>query len=216
MKLTKPVVLLLSGGIDSTVVLAQLHKKAIPVHALSFNYGQRHSVELEFAKRNAQKYAVAQHHIIAPDYKAMQQGNLLTDLSFTPKNYLEEALPRGINDCYVPGRNLLMLSYAAAYAEAHGLTDIYFAANADDALRFPDCSTTFISTLQALWQSCPNTQNIILQTPLLKYNKTQVIQNALALEIPLNDTISCYSPEEDLECGSCLSCIVKQNAIAQL
>lgn len=216
MSLSKAVVLLLSGGIDSTVVLADLCARAIPVHALSFDYGQRHGVELEFAKRNARKYGVTVHHIIKPDYKTMQKGNLLTDWSQSSANYQNEPLPEGITDSYVPGRNLLMLSYAAAYAEAQGLTDIYFAVNADDALRFPDCSAEFINALNAVWQTCPNTRDIHLKTPLLTYTKTQVLQKATVLGVPLDETLSCYTPIAEKECGICLSCTVKQNALAQL
>jgi 7-cyano-7-deazaguanine synthase len=109
-----------------------------------------------------------------------------------------------------------MLSYAAAYAEAHGLTDIYFAVNADDALRFPDCSAAFIEALNTLWQTCPNTMNLTLKAPLLESTKTQVVQQAITLGVALDQTLSCYTPVEDKECGSCLSCTVKLNALAQL
>lgn len=213
---SKIVILLLSGGIDSTVVLADLYAQKLNVHALSFDYGQRHSVELEFAKRNAEKYQVLMHHIIKPDYKMMQKGNLLTDLTKSTKNYQSAPLPEGITDSYVPGRNMLMLSYAAAYAEAYGLSDIYLGLNADDAQCFPDCSSSFIKALNAVWQTCGNTHNINIQTPLIKDTKKQVLQKAINLEVQLTDTLSCYTPIADNECGVCLSCTVKQKAMAQV
>lgn len=201
---TTEVILLLSGGIDSTTMLAQLTGEGKEVHALSFDYGQRHAVELEYAKRNAAHYQVATHHVIKIDYGPMAEGNILTG---------REA---EVNTVYVPGRNLMMLSSAAAYAEAKAIGDIYFAANADDGQRFPDCSQAFVSALNELWQSCSNTKGVKVHVPLIHLTKVDVIEKALALEVGLQNTMSCYTPSGQQACGQCLSCTLRKEAIKNL
>lgn len=207
------VILLLSGGIDSTTLLAQLRTEALNVHALSFDYGQRHSIELEFARQNAQIYNVLVHHVIKIDYSPMSSGNLLTDKQF---NNLQENGNNNKNSSYVPGRNLLMISHAAAYAEAHNINDVYFAANADDAQRFPDCSSLFVQAINKVWQSTHNTNQLRLITPYINLSKTEVIQLSKKLNVNLNMTLSCYSPTDKQECGTCLSCRLKQAAMNEI
>lgn len=206
---TLEAILLLSGGIDSTTLLAQLTAEGKKVHALSFNYGQRHSVELQFAQRNAAQYGVAIHHILKIDYFPMAAGNLLT------ANEVADATEKP-NPNYVPGRNLLMLSHAAAYAEALGINHIYFAANADDGLRFADCCPEFLAALNQLWQSCPNTKNINVKAPFITLSKAAVIAQSNKLGVNLQDTISCYAPVGETPCGICLSCVLREEAIIEI
>lgn len=205
-------ILLLSGGIDSTTLLAQLASTGIRIHALSFNYGQRHGVELQFAQRNAAKFGVAAHHIMRVDFLPMAAGNMLTDASWQPT---DAAIENQTNPTYVPGRNLLMLSQAAAYAEAHDIFDIYIAANADDGKRFPDCSDDFFTALNKLWQSCPNTISIQVITPFINLTKAEVVARSIKLGIDLEETISCYTPVGEIPCGTCLSCVLRKDAIIQ-
>jgi 7-cyano-7-deazaguanine synthase len=204
------VILLLSGGIDSTTLLAELTANKKLVHCLSFDYNQRHSDELIFAKQNAKKNGVVCHHVLNLDYAYMAEGNSLTD-----NKVLSSELPDddGPNHTYVPGRNLLMLSHAAAYAESKGIIDIYFAANGDDGKRFPDCSQSFISALNKLWQSCPNTARIYLHAPYIFMSKADVIRRGLELGVDFDQTLSCYSPVVNSACGCCLSCVLRQEAM---
>lgn len=206
------VILLLSGGIDSTTLLAQLRTTGKLVHALSFDYNQRNRIELSIAKRNAQKYGVTAHHILKLDYELMAVGNSLTDTRL-----LSNELPKGDapNHTYVPGRNLLMLSHAAAYAEAHRINDIYFAANGDDGHRFPDCSPAFADALNRLWQSCPNSASLHLHTPYISRSKADVIRKGLELGVDFDQTLSCYAPVDNSSCGSCLSCVLRKDAMNQ-
>lgn len=201
------VILLLSGGIDSTTLLAQLTAEGKRVHALSMHYGQRHAIELEYARRNAQHYIVAEHHIVQIDYAPMAEGNLLTGTTTTDTH-------TGAN--YVPGRNLLLLSQAAAYAEAKGINDIYLAANADDGLRFPDCSKAFLDALNQLWQSCPNTAGIRVHSPFINLRKAAVIAKSQKLGVQLQHTMSCYAPTAQQACGQCLSCQLRHEAMEDL
>lgn len=207
------VVLLLSGGIDSTTLLAELSSKGKKVHALSFDYGQRHQAELYFAGMNAGFYEVLAHHIVKLDLASIASVSLLTNPNMQATNYQGKTLPDRPDESYVPGRNLMMLSYAAAYAEAHHLNEIYFAANADDGLRFPDCSTSFMNKLNQLWQTGLNTAGIQVHTPFIHLTKAEVIQISMQLGVNLEHTLSCYAPSGNAECGICLSCLLKQDAM---
>lgn len=207
---TTECVLLLSGGIDSTTLLADLTAQGRRVHALSFDYGQRHSVELDFARDNARKYNVQVHQVLKIDYSRMAMGNALTDVDFTPGL---ESNPQNINSNYVPGRNLLMLSHAAAYAEAKELSEIFFAANADDGERFPDCNRQFFEGFNKLLQTCHNTANIQILTPYIDQSKSAVVQKSRLLGVDLESTISCYNPIGQNACGQCLSCRLREEAI---
>lgn len=207
------VILLLSGGIDSTTLLAQLVWEGKIVHALSFNYGQRHAAELEYAKMNAKKYVVAQHHIITLDLNAINSSSSLFSMGPTPVTYESGPLPSNPTTDYVPGRNMLMLSHAAAYAEAHGLSEIYFAANGDDSDCFPDCRAEFINAITQVWSSTKNTQSLRLRTPFISLRKHQVIEFAGNLNVALEDTLSCYAPIGKLACGKCFSCRKRDDAL---
>jgi 7-cyano-7-deazaguanine synthase len=210
---TNEVVLLLSGGIDSTTLLAQLIQDGKRVHALSFNYGQRHAAELEYAKMNAKKYGVVRHHIITLDLNAINLSSALFSTGPTPVTYESEPLPSKPTTDYVPGRNMMMLSHAAAYAEAHSLSEINFAANGDDADCFPDCRAEFIQALSGVWGSTVNTRALRLRTPFISIHKHQVVELAWQLNVDLEDTLSCYAPIGRQVCGKCFSCKKREDAI---
>ncbi|MBI3234689.1 MAG: 7-cyano-7-deazaguanine synthase QueC [Bacteroidetes bacterium] len=214
MKATE-VILLLSGGIDSTTLLAELSISGYKIHALSFDYQQRHHIELEFAQANTTKYQVYKHEIIELDIKAIAAHSMLTNQNIPIINYHQTELPKAKNETYVPGRNLLMLSHAAAYAQAHQIKDIYFAANADDGKRFSDCQPIFVAALNQVWQSCENTAGIKVHTPFITWSKAKVIQHSQQLGIDLELTISCYAPIDQNECGTCLSCVLKNEAMKE-
>lgn len=211
--INRKAVLLLSGGIDSTTLLASLSADAVEIHALSFNYGQKHLAELEFAKLHASRYGVANHIIFNIDFDSMAHASSLTNTALQPQFYTGVALPPHPTDVYVPGRNLLMLSYAASFAEAMGIHDIYFAANADDGLRFPDCRPVFFESLNALFKNTSHTQQLIIHTPFIHHTKREIIFKSKELHINLNETLSCYTPINGKACGQCLSCRVREEAM---
>lgn len=203
------VILLLSGGIDSTTLLAQLTNEGRRVRALSFDYGQRHGIELDYARKNAEKYGVISHVLINIDYVQMAHSNLLT----APESDISLEQRTGINPYYVPGRNLLMLSHASAYAETMNISHIYFGVNADDGLRFDDCSSAFLLILNQLWKNCAKTKNIEVLLPFITLSKVAVIEKARELGVDLNRTISCYNPKNDVPCTECLSCFLREEAL---
>lgn len=208
------VVLLLSGGIDSTTLLAELRKNQKSIHALSFDYGQRHWVELQYASKNAEFYKVTKHKIINLDLSQVNSSSSLLKRGEIVQQYNNGIIPQTISHEYVPGRNLMMLSMAASYAEAYNINEIYFGANMDDALRFPDCSLEFIEKLNVLWKCLPNTKNINLIAPYLNLTKAEVIRRSMELGVNLHNTISCYSPDfAGNECGGCLACCLKKKAV---
>jgi 7-cyano-7-deazaguanine synthase len=207
------VVLLLSGGIDSTTLLAKLHQEEKQIHALSFDYGQRHKIEIEYAKRNAKRYGVKKHYIIQIDAKAIAEVSSLTNYAFDPEKYIDNPPPDHPSSVYVPGRNLIMISHAASYAEANKLNEIYFAVNNDDAIRFPDCSKPFVSALNQFWQCVPNTRHLNLVTPFIDFSKAEVISLSMKLKVDISQTLSCYNPISNNECCTCLSCVLKKEAL---
>ena len=210
------VILLLSGGIDSTTLLAELKMKGCKVHALSFDYGQRHIVELDFARANADKYDVYKLTVIKLDLGAIATHSILTNQQIPAVDYHETPISNNRNPSYVPGRNLMMISHAAAYAEAHGIKDIYFGSNADDGRFFPDCQTEFVKAINKVWQNCDNTAGIKVHTPFINMSKVEVIEHGLHLAVDLTQTLSCYSPIGYEECGTCMSCLLKQEVMKEI
>lgn len=207
-------ILLLSGGIDSTTLLAELSLAGKKIHALTFDYGQKHKVEIEFARRNGKSYNVFQHKIIQLDTSVISGSSSLISPTLCPKTYKEKFVPNDQTDVYVPGRNLMMLSHAAAYAEAHSIREIYFAVNLDDRLRFPDCSPDFFESLnRLLFKTLKTGLTQFIVTPYLELTKAEVISRSRNLNLNLADTLSCYHPKGEIECGECLSCILKMEAM---
>lgn len=148
-KESKPVILLLSGGIDSTTLLAQLKKDGQSVVAISFDYGQKHGIELQYAKQNAQNYDVVSHTIIQLD-KALFQSSALVNNNINVTSYKNQDLPKGQVNAYVPFRNLIFISMAMSLAETMNITEIYLAFNEDDSHNFWDCKQGFVKHINAL------------------------------------------------------------------
>lgn len=205
----KPIILLLSGGIDSTTLLAKLKEDGYSIVAVSFDYGQKHSLELEYAKRNCRKYDVINHVIIQLD-KALFQSSALVNDDINITSYKDNILPKGQVNAYVPFRNLVFISMAMSLAETINITEIHLAFNEDDSHNFWDCKQDFIDNVNAL--SLLNT-NIKIQTPFINLSKAEVVRLANSLNVNLENTITCYQPNEAIECGVCLSCITKRKAI---
>lgn len=205
----KQAILLLSGGIDSTTLLAKLSNENYEVVALSFYYGQKHRIELNYAKINAEKYGVKKHYIIELD-KTLFKSSALVNSEIDITTYENNELPEGQVNVYVPFRNLLFISTALSLAETMKVNEVYLAINSDDNANFWDCRTDFIEKINAIAAS--NT-SIQIKTPFINLSKTEIVKLARQLNVDLNNTITCYQPNEAIECGVCLSCITKQKAI---
>lgn len=205
----KRAILLLSGGIDSTTLLAKLSSENYEVIALSFHYGQKHEIELHYAKKNAKKYGVKKHHIIELD-KILFNSSALVNQEIDITTYENDELPEGQVNAYVPFRNLLFISTALSLAESMKIDEVFLAFNSDDKANFWDCRTDFVEKINAIATS---NSSIQIKTPFINLSKTEIVKLARQLNVDLNDTITCYQPIEATECGICLSCVTKQKAI---
>lgn len=216
--MTKKAIVLLSGGLDSTTTTGIAKNLGFKVYALSFSYGQRHEIELEFAKKVAKKLNVYEHKIAKIDLRAFG-GSALTDEISVPKD--NENSNFNQNDAgkipitYVPARNTIFLSYALAYAEVIGAFDIFIGVNAIDYSGYPDCRPEFIETFEKLANlaTAAGTENkgtFKIHTPLIKLSKKEIIELGIKNGIDYSITHSCYDPiiENDkiISCGQCDSC----------
>jgi 7-cyano-7-deazaguanine synthase len=208
----KRAIVLLSGGLDSATCLLIARQEADEVFALSFDYGQRHRVELDRARSLATRYGVAGHRIIRLDHPA-PEGSALTDPS---REIPRHALRREpIPVTYVPARNTLFLAHAIAWGEAIGAGDIYIGANALDYSGYPDCRPEFLESFE-------NTANLgtkagiegalrfQIHAPLIAMTKGQIVALAASLGLDFSLTSSCYDPSpEGAPCGACDSCLLR-------
>jgi 7-cyano-7-deazaguanine synthase len=217
----KPAVVLLSGGLDSTTVLAIAKTEGYTPYALSFRYGQRHTVELEAAERVAQAQGVARH-VIADINLRVFGGSALTDDIAVPHHDSAEELGEGIPVTYVPARNTVFLSFALAWAETLGSSDVFVGVNALDYSGYPDCRPEYISAYETMANlatkaGVEGTQHLKIHTPLIDLTKAQTIERGLALGVDYSLTHSCYDPDEQgLSCGTCDSCLLRRRGFAEL
>jgi 7-cyano-7-deazaguanine synthase len=205
----KRAILLLSGGIDSTTLLAKLSSENYDVIAISFHYGQKHGIELSYAKKNAEKFGVKKHHIIELD-KTLFKSSALVNSEIDIQTYENNELTDGHVNVYVPFRNLLFISTALSLAETMSVNEIYLAFNSDDNANFWDCRNDFVEKINSIATS--NT-SIQIKTPFIELTKIEVVQLARKLNVDLNSTITCYQPIDSNECGICLSCLTKLKAL---
>ena len=208
----KQALLLLSGGIDSTTLLAQLSQDGYTVTALSFCYGQKHRVELAFARQNALTYRVERHEVVTLPPLLFSQSALV-DPAKPIEVYPDQEVAPGPVSTYVPFRNLVFLSQALSWGQSLGVDAVFAAFNADDHANFWDCRPLFIEQLNQL---VAGNASIQVQTPFIHLTKQQVIKKAHQLGVDLSQTISCYQPTDKEECGSCLSCVTKRKALQAL
>lgn len=212
---TKKAVILLSGGLDSTTVLAIAKSQHYECYALSFNYEQRHQIELEKAKIIAQTMGASDHKIAHIDL-SLFGGSALTDNIDVPKHDTVEELSNTIPITYVPARNTIFLSFALAYAETLGANDIFIGVNALDYSGYPDCRPDYIRAYETMANlataaSTEGGSPITLHTPLIDMTKAQIIQAGLRLNVDYSLTLSCYDPDKNGQaCGHCDSCLLRQ------
>jgi 7-cyano-7-deazaguanine synthase len=217
----KPAVVLLSGGLDSTTVLAIAKAERYTPYALSFRYGQRHTVELDAAQRVAKAQGVARH-VIADINLRIFGGSALTDDIAVPHHSSADELGEDIPVTYVPARNTVFLSFALAWAETLGSSDVFVVVNALDYSGYPDCRPEYISAYEkmanlATKAGVEGTQHLKIHTPLIDLTKAQTIVRGLALGVDYSLTHSCYDPDEQgLSCGTCDSCLLRRRGFAEL
>lgn len=210
-------VALLSGGLDSTTVLAIAKQRGYQVHALSFRYGQRHAVEIEAAIRIAASIGVASHRIVDIDLRAFG-GSALTDDIPVPKGGV---VAGEIPVTYVPARNTIFLAYALAWAEVLGTGDIFIGVNALDYSGYVDCRPEYIAAFQrmanlATRAAVDDKQGVVIHAPLISLTKREIVETGLRLRVDYALTRSCYDPASDgLSCGLCDSCRLRLKGFAE-
>jgi len=213
-------VVLLSGGLDSATVLAIAKSESYELHALSFSYGQRHVWELAAAKRVAACVGVMQHRIANIDLRAFG-GSALTDDIAVPKGRAPEEMSHGIPITYVPARNTIFLSFALAWAEVLGSSDIFLGVNALDYSGYPDCRPEYIAAFErmanlATKAGVEGRQHLTIHTPLIALTKAQIIARGIALGVDYALTSSCYDPSvSGAPCGACDSCLLRKKGFAE-
>src|SRR3954447_7867319 len=215
-----PAVLLLSGGLDSTTMLAYAVDRGFDVHAMTFRYGQRHSSEIEAARRVARHYGLRDHVVVDIDLRTFGGSALTADIA-VPKDRTDDAISTGIPITYVPARNTIFLSFCLAWSEVLGASDIFIGVNALDYSGYPDCRPEYIRAYQAMANlatrgGVEGTTPVRIQTPLLDLSKREIIELGLSLGVDYSLTLSCYDPTPDgVACGHCDACHLRQRGFAE-
>lgn len=211
---------LLSGGLDSATSLAIARRQGFECYCLSFDYGQRHRVELDAAERVAKQLGAKEHRIAAIDLR-MFGGSALTAPLDVPKDRPEQDMTRAIPITYVPARNTIFLSFALAYAEVIGSADIFIGVNAIDYSGYPDCRPEFIHAFETMANlatraGVEGTSRIAIHTPLIHMTKADIVRAALAFGVDVGLTHSCYDPDPSgRPCGRCDSCILRRKGFEE-
>jgi len=210
----KRAVCLLSGGLDSATSLACAIRDGFATYALSFDYGQRHKVELEAAKAVAARQGAVEHRTVKIDLRSFG-GSALTDAIAVPKGRDRHDMATGIPITYVPARNTVFLSIALAWAEVLGANDIYLGVNAVDYSGYPDCRPEYIQAFEKMANLATKAgveghQNLKIHSPLIELSKAGIIQLGLSLGVDYSLTHSCYDPVAGKPCGQCDSCLLRR------
>lgn len=218
---SRKAVVLLSGGLDSSTVLAIAREEGYETYALSFRYGQRHTEELDAAKKIAIDLGATQH-VIADINLAVFGGSALTDPALdVPHRTSVNDLDTGIPITYVPARNTVFLSFALAWAETLGSSDIFIGVSAVDYSGYPDCRPEYIEAYErmanlATKAGVEGTQKLKIHTPLIDLTKAETIRRGLDLGVDYSLTHSCYDPVDGRACETCDSCLLRGRGFAAL
>lgn len=219
MQSQRPAVVLLSGGLDSSVLLHYVARElhCPEIHALSFNYGQRHSRELNCANTQAQAADVRAHRVMDITFMGalIQTGSSLIE-GGVPVPDLDTLTAEELTQppTYVPNRNMMLLSMAAAYAEAHGITDLYYGAQAQDEYGYWDCTRTFLERINGVL-SLNRKSPVTVHAPFVGFSKSDTLKQGMALGVDFAQTWSCYRGGETA-CGTCPTCVERLNAFAAI
>ena len=213
-------VVLLSGGLDSSTVLAITRDQGFEPCALSLRYGQRHVYELVAAKAVARTQRIAKHVVAEIDLRAFGGSALTADIA-VPKGRSASEMAHGIPITYVPARNTVFLSLALAWAETLGASDIFIGVNALDYSGYPDCRAEYIAAFESMANlatkaGVEGVQKLKIHTPLISLSKAQIIQAGLRLGVDYAETSSCYDPGDDgMPCATCDSCLLRAKGFAE-
>ncbi len=210
----KKAVVLLSGGLDSATVLAVARRQGYQCHALSLDYGQRHSAELQAAQRVAEQLGAAEHRLFPLGLGALG-GSALTD----PAIQVPQIATEGIPVTYVPARNTILLSIALGWAEILGARHLFIGVNAVDYSGYPDCRPEFIRAFQNLANLATKAgvegDRIQIHAPLIQLTKAQIIRLGADLGLDYAATVSCYQADpQGRACGQCDSCRLRAQGFA--
>ena len=210
----KKAVILLSGGLDSVTCLAIAKSKDYSLYALTFRYGQRHQFEIGAAKECALSQQVENHIIMDIDLRSFG-GSALTDNIDVPKDRIETNITDDIPITYVPARNTIFLSFALAYSESIGCSDIFIGVNALDYSGYPDCRPEYISAFESMSNLATKSgvtgkSSIKIHTPLIDMGKHEIIKTGSSLGVDYSITHSCYDPDKNgISCGRCDACTLR-------
>lgn len=220
----KKAVVLLSGGLDSTTVAAIARQQGYAVYALSFDYGQNHTQELDSAARVAKRLGVAQHAVVKVDLRSFGGSALTSDIPI-PKDRSAAEIGEGVPVTYVPARNTVFLSLALAWAETLGAIDIFIGVNALDYSGYPDCRPEFIAAFERMANLGTNLgtktgseggRRFHIHTPLISMTKKEIVQTGLSLGVDYSITTTCYDPSPTGEaCGACDACQLRLKGFAE-
>lgn len=220
MKSNKKAIVLSSGGLDSTTVMAIVRAEGHDIYSLSFRYGQRHSLELEAAQKVAKSLGAKEHLVIDIDM-AKIGGSALTDDIEIPKARSEKDMQKEIPVTYVPARNTIFLSYALAWAEVLEASDIFVGVNALDYSGYPDCRPEYIEAFESMANLATKAgvegiTEVKIHTPLIKMTKAEIIRKGVELGVDYGMTHSCYDPSmEGKACGQCDSCLLRKKGFKE-
>lgn len=212
-------VLLFSGGLDSTTLLALVAHNGWRAHALTVRYGQRHANETDAARTLAAKYGVASHVVVDVDLRAFG-GSALTSDAEVPKGRSDTEIANGIPVTYVPARNTVFLSLALALAETIGASDLFIGVNAIDYSGYPDCRPEYIRAFESManlgTRAGVEGAKFRVHTPLLEKSKRQIVELGAKLGVDFSQTWSCYDPSPDGgACGACDACLLRKKGFAE-
>lgn len=212
-------VVLLSGGLDSTTTLALAKFEGFQTFALSFSYGQRHTIEMDSARRVAEQLEVTEHREIKVDLRNIGGSALTADIE-VPKDRDSAEMTLSIPETYVPARNTIFLSFALAWAEVLGADDIFIGVNAVDYSGYPDCRPEYIEAYEDManlaTKGAVEGRRLTIHTPLIDLTKAQIIQKGVQLGIDYGMTHSCYDPTPAGEaCGRCDSCLLRRRGFSE-
>ena len=215
-KKSNKALVLLSGGLDSSVVLSVCQEKGYDIYAISFDYGQRHKVELEYAKFQATFFNCISHEVFKMEFYG---GSALTDDIVVPKNRDTYTMSKDIPVTYVPSRNIVFLSFASGYAECHDIDNIFIGVNAIDYSGYPDCRKNFIDNFEKLINKSTKKglegNKFKINTPLINLSKKDIIKLGHKNGVDFSMTSSCYSPKLKKNCGVCDSCLLRKQGFEE-
>ena len=212
---------MLSGGLDSATTLAIAKARGFLVYALTFSYGQRHGIEVDAARRIAEKFRVAEHIVMSMDLRTFGGSALTGDIPVPRDRDHQEIDNGGIPATYVPARNTIFLAYALAWAEVLGANDIFIGVNAVDYSGYPDCRPEFVEAFQnmarlATRAGLEGDTRLTIHAPLIDWPKSEIVRRGLELGVDFGMTRSCYDPSESgAACGRCDACILRLRGFEQ-